>query len=125
MATKPKGSNKYRSMRNGAAHRAEDCAICAGRTCRVIVASPVDGEFEAQLVPLENGRTKLEGVRHPHVPSFPSDRYIGSSGPVHKPLPKGYVGGWRRPGTGLIHIPCATALVMQALQTWGTSHARL
>ena len=124
MATKRKGSSKYRYVRKGLKHSAEDCPICAGRICRVIVSNPVEGECEAMLIPLDNGRTALEGVKS-LSPTFRIDRPIGSGRPVRKPLPKGYVPGLRRPDTGTIHIPTATILVIQALQTWGASHARL
>jgi hypothetical protein len=128
MATKRKGSNKYRSMRNGAAHSVENCDICAGRTCRVKVASPTDGEFVAQLVPLDNGRTRLDSAGA-SLPRLGAGREIELNGTAPRPA------GWeperwseetlrairRLP----IHIPCATALAMQHLLTWGASHARL
>lgn len=118
---KRKGSSKYRSARNGAKHSVADCAICSGKECRVIV----NDEFEATLTSGPDGRTRLIGASPLPLRSFHTYTYIGSSRPVNKPLPEGYVGGWRRPDTGDLPIQTATLLAMQSLQTWGTAKARL
>lgn len=116
-------------MRNGAKHSAEDCAICSGRECRVKVISPVDGEFEAQLIPLADGRTRFEDASPLAANNNREIESSGMSGMFSDPRLIGWTGERYDPRALRIlartPIRTATLLAMQSLQTWGPSHARL
>jgi len=92
----------------------------------VTVQNPVDGEFVADLVTVsESGRTILQpaiGYR-----GAKAERFIEMTGTA--PIPAGLESA-RFSAAALavhrrVHIPCATAIAMQSLRTWGASHARL
>lgn len=129
MATKRKGSTRYRSIRSGATHVAENCPICSGRECRVIVASPVDGEFVAELIPMPDGRTRLENASPVSTKNLREIESSGMSGFRWDPRFGDWEQGTRSPEElrrlRRIHLPCATELAMKSLQTWGPANARL
>lgn len=122
---KRKGSSKYRSLRNGASHCADNCPICAGRECRVKVSNPDFGEFDAILSARDLcGRTEVE----PSAVVAKVSRDVGGSG-FGAPRPFGFEpAAWDPRGLREVQnafIPCATELAIRSLQVWGAQHARL